>query len=245
MPFTIFFDGLICHIGAPTTPTLKTHAALVFDLPTHKPELIIDSGPPIDLLDGDTITFDIGPGSARTTAKFQRLVPSLTPLLPSGATLRTDVSTPAHIPGDNVIVFLIFPDGDLDAPNASMRPVDFDEENNGPFIKKQCVSDHVLFTSDASGATLNLTNISPTVPGRPFNAAITGGMRIEVRNASSPATRGHFPLYKGLTTASTFVAANEDKGRKCREHVPTPSVPPSRLPPPTRPHSECTNSTFP
>lgn len=207
MPFTMLFEGLICHIGPDADQ--KTHAALVSDPDTHKAMLKYNSDEPIPLFKGDRIVFDTGQGTARTTQHFKERVPSLQPLIPGGYTIESKVLGAVSDPIDKALAYILFPDGELDAPEVAFRPIDFVGPND-LFLTKRCVAKGVRFKADAN-ATLSII-FSGSVRK---SYTLTDADVIRIRNVSSGA-EGHFHLYRGLTTSPVFGAAKADENRRCK-----------------------------
>jgi hypothetical protein len=99
---------------------------------------------PIELFKGDTILFSTGQGVARTTANFKNRVPGIRRLLATGYDIRPKVFSASHDPADSALAYVIFPNGELDAPEVAYRPLDF-EGANKLFLDKQCVAKGVKF----------------------------------------------------------------------------------------------------
>jgi hypothetical protein len=264
MPFTIRFEGLICHISQDEAqPDKKSHAALIADPLTHTPTLQISNLPPMVLDDGDTITFSTGAGTAVASDLFMQRVPHLRPLTPDDKTIQPKVLNHEHDAADKVLAFVIFPDGALDAPETAEHPVQF-LKPNGHFHAKHCVSSGVLFTSAADA---QLRVIRQGVPQDPID--LPSGTQLRIFNISD-GLEGHFGLYAGITTSTTIGDATADTLATCpplgglpagavvfsakRDALITGAMTRAKLSsstaekpvrPLTAPHAECTNSNWP
>ncbi len=207
MAFTILFEGLICHVGPDADQ--KRHAALVSDKPTHAATFQLNGRTPIELFKGDRIVFSTGQGTATTTADFKNRVPSLQQLLPAGASIDPRVFGAIHDPADGALAFVIFPDGQLDAPEVAFRPLDF-EGANGLFITKRCVAKGVRFAAAANAS------VSIMYGGSARETFALGDTDvIRIKNVSD-GVEGHFDLYKLLTTSTRLGNAKADTTRRCK-----------------------------
>lgn len=102
--FYIFYWGLICHIGDPENPAVKTHASLA-RAPRHVRQIIFSDREPIPL--GTNVEFPGGAGTATRTDEFADGVPSLRALLGSFQDAKPGVRNRAENP--NVALHVSYP----------------------------------------------------------------------------------------------------------------------------------------
>jgi hypothetical protein len=273
MAFTIRFEGLICHVGMEADPGHKLHAVLISDVGTHVPLLKVNGAEKPQLKPGDTIKFSTGPGSARTTQLFKDRVQGLKELLPAG-TIHATVLGATHDGGANgALAYVIFPNGQLDAPEFANEPLQF--ALDGVFLKKRCVARGVTFTSDVDATELTIENA-----GGVTHIPLVPGSDIVITNVSDTGT-GHFQLYRNITDAPDMATAEADFSLKCNKnqlnaaagsrfvikeqvfavaaktraaYEPTKAssedtkenkLPTVSATPPNVPHAECSNSNWP
>jgi hypothetical protein len=249
MPFTIYFHGLMCFIGDEKDKfgRRKTHVAIIDETSHHNDEtshhdawIKALGGTPSPIQKNDEITFSIGSAAAKTTPRFQAMVPHLQQLT-EGGQLDGDIETPA--PGNaDVLAFVMLPGGTLDVH----QTYEYDAQYTlgpDPIGLPTCVARiNKLEVNTSAAVTITVTDKSPVNPRRPWTIAVPANGSVCIGNVSRQHAGRHLSHHRPLTNG-TSIAQVDPTSTRCVE--PDPGDPCSFLAPLDGANPECSNSQYP
>lgn len=236
--FTIYFVGLICHIGPDDGTYRKTHAAIIDDPGGAHETSILIPGEPIYQVKKkySRITFGITEGYASTTNLFRAIVPPLKKL--TDGKILDDVRD--HKPHVAVRAYVLFPNGsELDVAEAYPKQGKYTLRSQ--VVYQDCVARVTsLVIKGASSVDMYVDGVDVGPLSSNIPAVIT--------NASSGGR--HFYLHRFLTDAANIAAVEET------DDCPLPKIGPyvelgidesveARQPMAVVTQVECSNSTYP
>lgn len=198
--FTIYFVGLICHVGPDDGTYRKTHAAIIDDPSgVHEASILIPGEPVYPVKKYSSVTFavtpPVNPGYASTSNLFRAIVPQLQKL--TDGKILDDVRD--HKPHVAVRAYVLFPNGgELDVAEAYPKQGKY--TLNGAVVYEDCVARVTsLVIKGANSVDVNVAGVDIGPLSSNIPAFIT--------NASSGGR--HFYLHRFLTDAGHIADVEE------------------------------------